>query len=348
MSGPSSTSSSEPGAAAALRRTLAWCLLFLACARLALAVLGPGWTQRPDLANVAAYLRSGDDRDVQVIAFGSSTMMGAFDAEAWQRRAGLPPGAVVNAAVANGTFFDVLYLLREAGGPPSASHLVLVEVPRWNFNRNRLSPVSGEPSSPPRQIRQLGTLGDRLAVDAPAARARLVAEYAWPLYQRRPLEAWLRQWREPFEPTPAPPPPSRHWNPKHQRALAADPTFRAESIARYHFHDAAWSDFAGRNLLLVLARLREAGVRVVLVQTPVRDAYLRVAKASPETRRLYEEVGSFVAAEAGDGVTLAQCERGRDCGLSDRVFVDYGHMTRPGARDFTRWLQRRVAADERG
>jgi hypothetical protein len=173
---------------------------------------------------------------------------------------------------------------------------------------------------------------------------KLVSEFVWPLYERRPLEQWLVVPRDPGVRTPNLPPPIPQWDESMSVQLHQNPHFRAPSIAADHFYEPLMSGFAKRNLDRLLTLLRRDGRKIVLVQLPVRDAYLDVAMSTPEGKRLYEAVHDVVRSHVGGSVSAVMCERVRDCGLDEDIFVDYGHMSREGARAFTGKLYHEVAS----
>jgi len=268
-------------------------------------------------------------------------MQAAFDAQEWERSSGLQPGAVRNAAVVGGLFFDHGHLLRQAGGLPPSVETVLVEVPRWNFNRNRFHPLTNEPDALSDRVRRLALLEDRWAVDEVRDRVALLAEWAWPLHQRRAVDAWIGWLRAPWTALPLLPGPSRHWSPGSKRDPKVERLFRADRIALDHFHRPQLSHFAVRNLEGFLRSLRDEEVRVLLVQIPARRGYLETARQQPGGREFLAAVQAVVdEASRAAGVDLLECPLPESCGLGAGDFNDYGHMNREGARAFTAWLQR--------
>lgn len=339
MSVPSSTSSSERRL---LVRALATCALVLLASRLALAFWSPEWVGRAEARSAARWLRGAEAERLEVLALGSSRMQTAFDPAVFADLSGLEPDAVANTAFVGATFFDQLAFLRDVGTLPASTRLVLVEVPRWNFNVNRLNPVNGKPAFPSPQVRIDGSLADRWAVDQPLERVTLVGEWVWPFYLRQPLWNWVRRLAQPEHLPPGLPAETGHWDPERNQQAGKQPRLRAKNIIRYHFHEARMSHFAERNLELLIAKLRASGARVALVRIPTRKRYLLEARSDPATAALLDEADRFVDSLAAEDVVLAECIMPAECGVSSQSFTDYGHMDRNAARAFTRWLVHRI------
>ena len=318
--------------------TLLGVLGFLAVVRGMLAVWGPEWDARRDIQAVARYLGESHEVDLRVVGLGSSRMRGAFLESEWARLSQVDAASVVNLSVSGATFFDILWMLREAGGLPSSVEHVVLELPRWAFNRNRLE-KGGQPIGTPDQLRAWGTLADRLASDRYCDRLSLVGEWFWPLYQRRSLEAWISHVRSPKFTKAAPPGMLPQWRGPRRGKGSEEQGSPAYETAELHFHAPEMSGFAQRNLVELLTLLRQSEAGLVLVQLPARAEYWRTALAQPGGEQFMEEVNAVTLGHAGGTRTRGvSCTRLKECQLTSADLFDYGHMTRAGARTFTRWL----------
>ena len=336
---PSSTSSSD--SARRLLAALAWCALLLLGCRFALGAWGPD-VVRPGVQGVALWLQSPAANPVEVLAMGSSRMQTAFAPAVWEEQNALGPGAAANVALVAATFWENLQMLRMAGGLPASTRLVLIEVPRWNFNANRRHAITKQPAHLPGWLRVAAPLRDRLAVDKPLDRLRLLGDWLWPVYQRRPLWSWIKRVTQPIVAEPWLPPATGHWDPDLRRHAGQRQALRAQTIVKDHFHDARMAGFAKRNLELLIDEVHASGARAVLVRIPLRNRYLVEAIRDPDARATLVAANHFVASLAAPDVLLAQCRMARDCGLGPDAFTDYGHMSRLGATEFTRWLSDRI------
>ncbi|MBW2415714.1 MAG: hypothetical protein JRG76_14505, partial [Deltaproteobacteria bacterium] len=317
-----STSSSEPSVS--LGRVAAWCLAFLLLVRFAFAGCGLDAVQRPVLVSATAALSGQEQPPIRVLAFGSSRMHAAFDAAQWDALAGFPRGSSLNLALTNGVPFDALHVVR-AAGVPSTTELVLVEVSHWAFNQSwQRTLLSGSRrQGVPREVRQWGTLRDRLAI--PDARVRLwfLADLAWPLYERRGIGRWASRLTEPWRPAPDLS-PSRAWDPATARRRAEAEQFEPRTITRLHFREPEVSQFELYALDALLERLAASEARVVLVRLPARARYRTLAATLPGASAFRRQVDREIADRLVGGVSLSAC--------------------RQGARDYTRWLYRTLAA----
>ena len=329
------SNSDRPSSAAEAFRLFLRCVAFLAMVRVVFMFWGPEWSDRWEVTNAREYLRASKTREVRVVVFGSSHMRSAFLSEQWAARAGLREDQVINLSLDSGRFWDARYLLRETGDLADSVDLVLLEAPKWNFNRNRVNPLTRIVVDYPESLRQHGGLRDRLSVDGWANRVGLMAEAIWPVYQRRTLEGWVDHLVSSSQPIARLPAESIHWDESLHATLRAHPRFRARKIVLDHFSDPELSSFTKRNFRLLVKALRRRGAEVAIVTLPSRDAYHEVRDADPGRTQFIEEVDEVIASTLGNGVFAIDCHRARDCGQSGRIFVDYGHLNKAGARSLT-------------
>ena len=346
MSAHSSTSSSEHlDPAPHGTGILLWCVGWLCLARAVLGAWEPAWQDREDILNATEYLRQADEKDLRVVVLGSSRMHSAFHSETWAARAGLESDQVANLSVDNGQFWDARFMLDRTGGLPDSVELVVIEAPRWNFNRNKVSPVWGRHRYDyPEHFRQQGGLVDRWSVDDVGDRAALLLEFAWPLYQRRPVEEWADTFRTPPRAVPRLR-ASVHWFEAQHAKLRAIRALQADSIVLDHFSEPAMSSFAQRNFDLLLREVEEHAARVVLVTLPTRGLYQDMILSDPARREFVASVDATIASHVDEDVAWVLCARAAACGLDEGIFVDYGHLTLDGARALTSRLFDRVGKD---
>jgi hypothetical protein len=310
-----------------------WCVGLLLAFRLLISWVAPDPTARYDILNAAEYLHSVQHGDLRVVFFGSSRMQSAVLAEEWARRAGLRKDQVVNLAVNDGRFWDALYMVDASGGVPPSVDLVIIEIAHWEFNRNVLSPIGGMPEPVPQHFRHVARLSERLAADGMTLRMGLLADLMWPLYVRQPLERW--QYRAQSPKPAAPPPPIHHWDKDRENNLAQAAAFKGANIVKLHFFRPEMSKFATWNLDRLLSQLRNDSRRIVLVELPARREYLHAIQEDPAKVAFYRDVQGVVRAHASGLVSSVIWEGAADCGLTEDVFVDYGHFSREGAHAFT-------------
>jgi len=322
--------------------SVAWCVGFLLVSRFLIGWAAPDPTARYDILNAAEYLRTVQRGDLRVVFFGSSRMQSAILPDEWARLAGLRPEQVANLAVNDGRFWDALYMVETSGGLPASVDLVVIEVAHWEFNQNVRSPIGGLPYPIPQHFRHLARLSERLTVDGLGSRMSLLADVVWPLYERQPLERW-EDGVQPVKPA-VPPAPAHHWNKASREKLAGAPAFKGSNIVKLHFFQAEVSSFAVRTLDRLLARVQNGSRKIVLLELPARQEYVRSIENDPTKLAFYRDVQELVEARASGPVRTMMWEVAADCGLTEDVFVDYGHFSREGARAFTDRLFDELAA----
>ena len=98
----------------------------------------------------------------------------------------------------------------------------------------------------------------------------------------------------------------------------------------------------------LLDELKASNARIVLARLPTRHAYLKTAWTIPGARTFAAELDFEIAGRLDDRVSLLDCSRAETCGLREEMIVDYGHLNRQGAVQYTQWLFQEVAGPNRG
>jgi hypothetical protein len=122
--------------------------------------------------------------------------------------------------------------------------------------------------------------------------------------------------------------PLHHLDDEKREALASSRAFRGKEMAAFHFSRPSFSRFAQRNLERIITTLGHGSLRLVLLQLPARRAYIDAIKSDPDRNALYERMQDVVHGSTSEHVAFVGWEISEDCGLSEDVFVDYGHFTR--------------------
>lgn len=316
-----------------LSASIAWCFVMLLVVRWFTGWAAVSPTDRYDILNAAEYLRSDKVHDLKVVFFGSSRMQTAIIPQEWARKAGWKPAQVANLAVNGGRLWDAQYMLASSGGLPESVELVVIEISVWEFNRNKRNPITGS-AEVPQHMRHWASLSDRLALDTSSwQRLELLGDFVWPLYLRRPLQRWEQDGQKVKADPPFSPP--IHWDNKSRDALAASANFKSAHVANMHFADFEMSLFTQRSMAALVAAVRKPGRRVVLLQLPARREYVNATDVSLQLTPLFRSVRDVVLSQSSADVTPLIWELPQDCGLTEDIFVDYGHFSREGALAFT-------------
>jgi hypothetical protein len=271
-----------------------------------------------------------------VLLMGSSRVRDAVAPRQLEQALGLPRGGVMNLGVTRGTPYDARLLYERNRAKLSKAKVLVVGVEDWSFNAS---------VSPNERFRRFASLDERASTFDKDWTLSLLAGYVWRTYDAQgPLRRLLKSaltgreatlpisddgrvvWRkEELEEGPA------------QYDVTPDVTRSLE--------DYATTEGLKAPLVELIALARADGLDVVVVQMPLRDAYVEQAQRRyPDALRQYAEVlGSL-----GPGVAVWRYDRASSLGIQERWFYDYGHMTTRGAEVMTRALGERLKAQLAG
>jgi hypothetical protein len=267
--------------------------------------------------------------DPKVLIMGSSRIHDAVLPRTLERSLDLDEGTVLNLGISAGTPFDALTLYRRNRQKLRHARAMVVGVDDWQFN-------GGFP--PSECDRRFMTLAERIGVFRSDATLSLIAGWAWKTYD---AEAPIRRLLEDFV----------HRTPHAIRIddegrIVMTPGAREvgplevdvrPDVDRFY---ARWTLSPGRiaELETLIRLAQEDGLAVFLTQVPLRAAYVDVVEqrfgaADAEYRRGIASIA---------GVEIHLFARASELGIPENHYVDYGHLTRPGAERMTaaiaRWL----------
>jgi len=292
------------------------------------------------LANAIRYFRSQEQAQPKVLFFGSSRTHSCVDPETFARESGIPRSEVLNLAQPSWGPWHALVLLRHAPEALASVETAFVELTPDPFNENVLHPITHRPVRSVDEFDAWSTYPERVQARDLYTRGKLLAEYVFPIQQRRNLITWLQIGKQivlnrPWEGEM--PPPVYHDDAKKVARLAADPAFEATTISRYHLHDFHFSNEEAAIVRKLLAFLRERGIEVVIFHPPVQAAYYDYLASDSRMQSEFGKLRGFVRDLARE-YRVVYGETLEDWGLDNSAVVDYGHFSRAGALWFTRQL----------
>jgi hypothetical protein len=243
---------------------------------------------------------------------------------------GLKRDAVLNLATSGGRPSDMREYYRDYRAQLSRAKLLVYGVDPGQFN-------AASDSAADNRFKARSGLLDRLRFPLPDKVPDLALGYAWRIWDLRPELQ------------------DQALNVLAQRELEDPPRLRLDDLGRVESDDphrdpSEDAAFAARHLEdhtvweFELAALRDLvdmaradGLRVALVEWPVRTSYARAVE-----RRFARQDRAWkaaVRAVAGDATFVDQRAPSR-WGLTNADFYDYGHLSEAGSRRFTRALAR--------
>jgi len=339
----SSTSSSErrePSLCASGLRPWGalWALLFLLVFEAAVARSDWFWTF-PERSRSGAFYAV--ERRVmarrpnpKIVVVGSSRARDAVLPSALEHELGLVTGDVANLAMTSGSPLDARELLRRNPAYFAAVDLIIVGVEDWYFLDGR-----------PMQERE------RLFADWSEQRDGWVQRGGWPralrehgiksLLGTRRMGAVIRAGPKAFRRMPLDNEDRLAWRigdvSTGPRELDV-----SRDVQRY-YDGATVARYRITALRDLVTEGRRAGAHVVVVQIPLRDAYVdAVVRDHRDDWQQYR--ARLTAFCQGLSVPLIAVDRASDVNLVATQFRDYGHMTASGARTYSTWLGSRVRA----
>lgn len=257
----------------------------------------------------------------RLLVLGSSRLQLGAAPRVLEQALGLPHGSCLNLAMGGGTPFDALLIYRRNRARLSRAPAAVIGVEDWYYN------ASYPPN--PRDAR-FATLSERWHDYQPPARQELLFNWLW---QTSAIQAAAQIWLEQVN-AGVPPriqPDGRYVvdNP----AAGVDPNNAELILSRFYIN---YRFQMGRHhqLQRLIDLCREDGLRVMVTQVPLRDAYVELAE-----RQQAEAWAAYRRAAASfTGARLVLHERASQVGMTDADLYDYGHATDEGAGRFSRIL----------
>ncbi len=269
-------------------------------------------------------------RDPAVIIMGSSRVQGAAGPRILEQALDLPNGSVLNLAMTSGRPFDALMLYERNRDKLSKARVLVFEVAEFQFNGG---------FSPSERERRFATLDQRLSLYDSRNTLDMTVGWVWRTYDAQgPLRRLLKS---------AVSPPITElkitedgcvdWRTETLERGPLDYDVAPEVKSMYHRFSLSQARVDNLRRLIELAQAD--GLKVILIQTPVRDTFVDLVNASHA-----EQYASYVQATDNltPGLPVQRWWRASELGIAPTDYYDYGHLTRSGTRIFTLALADRL------
>lgn len=269
------------------------------------------------------------DADPELVVMGSSRVRDGVSPQHLGSALGLPPGAVLNLAVTNGSTFDALTLYRRNREKLSHAKILVVGIEDRTFNAGW---------APNDRDRRYMTLSERVGPYNDEHTLSLLAGWCWRTYDARgPFQAAIKSTIKGRKLTlPIAEDGRVKWR---DEEIAEGPEKLPDPTAYARFYR-KWEPTDGRKAFLEeLVRLaREDGVKVLVIKLPWRSEHLAlIEKHHPEELAEYRR-----RAQTVEGAKVVLWDHPRDLGLKDTHFYDYGHPTTRGAEIVSKALAKEI------
>jgi hypothetical protein len=219
----------------------------------------------------------------------------------------------------------------------------IVEVDPWSFSKYSCHPVTKEVQKYRRELDIWGTFRDIMAVEDPLVKGELLFRRYVP---RRSLSELIRTayiWRALRGCDATLSPPRYHGDADAEAERRADSNFRPEKIARCHMLNYTFSRACATQFIRFIGELSQAGITVVVVHPPVVAGYYDYVRVDPRREREFLKHMRFLDV-IGSRYSFVNWQRPEDAGLTPDAFIDYGHLSLSGARQFSAALATQTKA----
>jgi tetratricopeptide (TPR) repeat protein len=299
------------------------------------------------LTPLFAYLDLNDSHDSKVLFLGSSRFVSCIKSDTYANLSGMEQAKVLNLAADGGGTWEELLVCRRYPGLMDASPLVVVEVEPWMFNKNLIHPIfkTQHPFEP--YFYTWATFAERIEFPDIKTKTLLVADYFWPFSERRKLVEWNAVIKALIQGKHAEPHlsvPIYHYQQDAYLSLANNPAFSARQIVQDHLNDFEFADYKAEYLRRLIGLAEKRAKRIVLVQPPVRREYIDAIYSNPQYLDTYIHYVLFIHGLESGKVASIIWQTPEDCGLTDSIFIDYGHFNAKGAQVFTQRLFQELKA----
>jgi hypothetical protein len=261
----------------------------------------------------------------RIIILGNSRSKAGLLPREMERLIGLPEGAVLNLSIESGDHYDNYLFQRRNRQEMKPARLLVYGVDAYEWNAN--FPLS-------ERFAHFAGLADRLRLD-PSAES--LFGWFFRTEQKSALyHAIFRRMKARL--IPASPVPAGTETSDSQDVPTAAPTSLSPVEGRVSFWYKNFKLSPARDALLqqTVRTAREDGQRVVILQLPFRDEYMReVFRAHAADYDAYKQRLFSV-----DASQVALFEAASACGLEPSDFQDWDHLDTAGAMKFThRWYE---------
>ena len=317
------------------RRFLTSLLLTLGAIEISLRLAAPALYERADdaysifLATERLLLR-GREGSPDVVFGGDSVTRENVAPDPLAAALGLERGAVLNLATSAGRPSDMRQYYRDYRARLGRSSLLIYGVDPGQFN-------AASDSALDNRFKARSTLLDRLRFPLTDKVPDLALGYLWSVWDLRPelheqaMDALARR--------KANNPPKLRLDDLgrvESRGEHRDPSTDASYAARHLEAHTPW-EFELSALRDLVGMARADGVRVVLVEWPVRTSYaLAVERQYAARDRAWKDAVRSIVGQAA----FVEARSASQWGLTDSDFYDYGHLSGPGSLRFTTALAR--------
>jgi hypothetical protein len=286
---------------------------------------------------VISYLDLKKTNDSKVIFLGSSRIFSCIKRDLFSRLSGIEQSKITILWSSGAGTWEELLFCRKNSDLLNSSPLVIIEVGPWMFNKNLFPLGAGETA-----FLTWSTFQERLEFPNLKMRSFLLADYLYPISQRRTLDEWdsliyaLIVGKRPkiYNPDDV---PEWHYKQSAYEKIAADPMFSVRTqISQLNHYE--FAEYKAEYLKRLIKLAEKKSKNIVILQPPLRNEYFEIINSYPELFSAEMSSLSFIHSLENKNVHSILWERPEDCGLNDSVFVDYGHFNNNGAYLFTQRL----------
>jgi hypothetical protein len=212
--------------------------------------------------------------------------------------------------------------------------LVVIEVSPQTFNAKRRNPITKEIIKYPREFEHWASLEEILSTESLGIKIELLYKKLVPRQSLKDRLWTLKNIINTDAINPDLPIPEFHYDKDKEMKLRKDPTFFPENISRHHMMNYYFSDKKKDSFLKFLCNLRNQGCEVIIVQPPVKEQYFDYIRSDADMLKEYQQHIAFLKQLSLDYV-LINWQTPDMANLNESVFVDYGHFTLEGAKQFS-------------
>jgi len=269
----------------------------------------------------------------RVLLMGSSFSYYGLHAPTFAETAGMPAGDVANLAVNGGTSFEARKLLERNPQVTDRAKLLVIDLTRSQLNdRNEVRPL----------FYRLADVRDRLALDRRADRDKAMIDFALlNLREKRSVDLWLQgayniatsRSLVPKSPLPTRPLWAITAAERARKLHRFSPAVAAKRQLEHFVKSRMAQSFVQRFLKLCADRK----IRVVVLCTPKLNEYHAAIPEIPGATDANKAYFRWLDSLKGQAEIIVY-DTSQSAGLTDRDFMDYGHLTEHGAKQLTRTL----------